>query len=538
MSYPWLERSADRLRVPSIPLDERDGPWLGLALLAGLLVSALYLALNEYPAYGAGLYTATADQIRASGYGLPPTIPGYTAEGVPFAYPPLAFYALAVLRDLGADPFAAARVVPPVVVVAAVVPAYLVGRDLLGGRVRGSAAALLVLLDPQVLEWHVSAGGLVRAPAFFLALAGAYAGLRVFRDRESAWVPVGLVLFALVVLTHPTYALFVVVTDVVFWLGYDRTVRGLARGAVLGVGGVLLAAPWWLSVAARHGFEVFAGAAGTHGGVGGGLLAALGGPSVWSLGFLAAGVITFLGGWRTLPAWLVAAEALFEQPRFSYAVGAFALVAAAVVVADAVADRSPHFTERRGRLALAGVLLIAAAGLGVVAYEFGGLTDQTTPAFVDDDDAAAMAWVERETEPGATFVVLGDAAEWFPALTDRTILVSPWGAEWRGPETYERHLHAYTNVSACQSVGCVERQAARVGATPDYLYVPKGGYTVRGDRAANFGSLERSTAVREGYELVYESEGVAIYRVERDPNRPASFYRTHAPGGPERPRTG
>ncbi len=512
MSYrrfvPSRESASD---LPS-PLDRRDLPWLGAALLAGLAVAVLYVALNEYPAYGAGLYTATADEIRAAGYGLPRTIPGYTAEGVPFAYPPLAFYGLAVLRDLGAGTFATARFLPPLITLAAVVPAYLLGRDLLGGRLRGAAAAVLVVVDPQVLEWHVSAGGLVRAPAFLFALAGSYAALRIFRERDATWVPVGLVLFALVLLTHPTYALFVVVTYLVFWAGYDRSVRGLLHGAAVGFGGVALAAPWWLSVAARHGFDVFTAAAGTHGGVGGGLLAILTGMSPWTLLFLLAGAIAVVGGWRVLGAWLVAAEVLFQQPRFAYTVGAFAVVAAAVTAADAYAERRPAFGERRRGVAMAALLVLATSGVGVVTYEFTA-SDDTTPAFVDDADVEAMTWAEHETPADATFVVLGDAAEWFPATTDRTILVGPWGMEWRDPATYERHLGAYVNASACQSARCVERWTDAADARPDYLYVPKGSYTVRGHGRVSFGTLERSLALRERYELAYENSGVAVYRI-------------------------
>ncbi|MCU4800033.1 glycosyltransferase family 39 protein [Halobacteria archaeon HArc-gm2] len=513
MSYRLFTRSADRFHRLQVPLDRRDRPWLGGALLVGLVVAGLYLALNQYPAYGAGLYTLTADEIRAAGYGLPETIPHYTAEGVPFAYPPLAFYALAVLRDLGAGAFAAARFVPPLVVVLALVPAYLLGRDLLDGRPRGAAAAILVTVNPQVLEWHVSAGGLVRAPAFLLALSGAYAALRIFRDRDREWVAVGLPLFALVLLTHPTYALFVVVTYLVFWAGYDRSVPGLLDGAVVGVGGLVLTAPWWLTVASRFGFDVFTSAAGTHGGVGGGLFAALSGVSTWSLLVLAAGAVAVLGGWRVIGVWLLAAEFLFKQPRFAYTVGAFAFVGAAVVLVDRGSSWSPTVREHRRELAMVALVVVATAGVGAVGYEFDERTGDTTPAFVDDADVAAMEWAGTETSPDATFVVLGDAAEWFPVVADRTILLGPWGMEWREPATYERHLGTYVNASTCQSAGCVERWTASVEQEPDYLYVPKGHYTVRGFDQANFGTLDRSLAHRERYEPVFENEGVVVFRV-------------------------
>ncbi|WP_135827859.1 ArnT family glycosyltransferase [Halorussus halobius] len=508
-----------RDRLPAAPLSRADAPWLGGALLVGVAAAVLYLALNPYPAYGAGLYTVVADEIRAAGYALPATIPHYTAEGVPFAYPPLAFYGLALARDLGAGTFATARFVPPAFVVAALMPAYLLGRDLLGrdvvdGRLRGAAAGLLVACNPQILEWHVSAGGLVRAPAFLVSLVGAYAGLRLFRDRESGWLPVGLAGFALVVLTHPTYALFYATTYVVFWLGYDRTLRGLARGAVVGFGGLALAAPWWATVASVHGPAVFLGAAGTHGGVGGGLVSALvDGMSPWSAVPLLAGGVLLVAGWRVLPAWLFVSELLFEQPRFAYTVGAFALVGAAIVAVDRVSWGRATDAEARRRVAVAALVVVASVGVGALGYEFGGPTDDTTPAFVDDDDVEAMAWAARETPDDAAFVALGDAAEWFPAVADRTILVAPWGVEWRGPADYQRHLHAFENASTCESAACLAEWTATVDADPDYLYVPRGEYTVRGDRYAASGALERSLAATGRYDPVFENEGVVVYRV-------------------------
>jgi len=543
--------STVRGRLPAAPLSRADAPWLGGVLLAGVAVAILYLALNPYPAYGAGLYTVVADEIRAAGYALPATIPHYTAEGVPFAYPPLAFYGLALVRDLGAGTFATARLVPPAFVVAALVPAYLLGRDLLAGRATasraepaagrargtvsgralgtvsgralGAAAALLVAFNPQILEWHISAGGLVRAPAFLLSLVGAYAGLRLFRDREARWLPVGLVGFALVVLTHPTYALFYAATYVTFWLGYDPSPRGFGRGAVVGFGGLALAAPWLATVASVHGPTVFLDAAGTHGGVGGGLVSALvDGMSPWSVVPLLAGGVLLVAGWRVLPAWLVVAELLFAQPRFAYAVGAFAMVGAAAVAVDRVRERTPTDhpvgrlvadSETRRRVAVAALVVGASVGVGALGYEFGGPTDDTTPAFVDGDDVEAMAWAASETPSDATFVALGDAAEWFPAVADRTILLAPWGVEWRGPDAYQRHLYAFENASTCESAACLGEWTATVDADPDYLYVPRGEYTVRGDRYVASGALERSLAATGRYDPVFENEGVVVYRV-------------------------
>ena len=523
-------RAVVRAHLPAVPLDGDDARWLGWPLAVGLAVVAIYLATNDYPAYGAGLYIETADTVRANGYALPATVPHYGPEGVPFAYPPLLFYVLAVLRDLGAGAFSTSLYLPPLVTVAALVPAYLLGRDMVGDRRAGTATALLVVLNPQVLEWHVSAGGLVRAPAFVFALWGSYAALRIFRDADPEWVLPGLLSVALVAHTHPTYTIFTVATYLLFWAGYDRSPHGLVRGAVVGLGALALALPWLATVAGHHGIGVFSGAAGTHGGLFGVVYRLREWGPTGALVPMAAAVGLLGTRHRVLGAWTVAVWLLFAQPRFTYAVGAVSIVAAVVECTErgyteraaALATRALGGATSDGatggvqpgalaRVAVTALVVLSLAGLGGVGYEFAG-SDETTPEFVDDDDTAAMAWAAQQTPTGATFVVLGDAAEWFPVYTDRTILVSPWGAEWRGPDSYGRQLGAFVNGSRCVNRSCAEAAMAAVDADPDYVYLPKGEYTVRGEYERANGTLVASFAESPRYERAFENDGVVIFR--------------------------
>lgn len=514
----WLSEVAHR-----IPFDRRDAPWLGAGVGAGFLAVAIYLATNPYPAYGAGLYVQIAKTIVANGYLPPAEVPGYTADGVPFAYPPLQFYLLAVLLDFGADPVAVAHLLPSVGVLASLVPTYLLARDYTGSRPAGAAASVAVALNPQLLQWHVSAGGVVRAFAFCYAMVAIYAGYHLFRDGDRRAAVLGLVAFAATVLTHPTYTLFVVVTYLLLWAVYERSIEGLARGAFVGVGGAVVASPWLAWAATTHGFDVFFAASGTHGGVGGGAIALLEGPSPFTLLPLAgaAYLLAVRRDWF-LVSWAVAAELLFAQPRFAFTVGSVVFAAVAVDVAGRVETLDGPVTSLEGSFAAgadrkavlaACVLLVASVGGGAyLAHEMTLTDDPSTPEFLDDEAVDAIAWAAAETPPDATFVVLGDAAEWFPALTDRTVLVAPWGVEWRGPAAYERHLDAYLAVSECQSAACVESVAATVDGDPDYVYVPKGTYTVRGERFASFGTLERSFERSSAWERAYENEGVVVYR--------------------------
>ncbi|WP_336021559.1 hypothetical protein [Halobellus salinisoli] len=528
------------------PFDARDRPWLALALLPGVVAFAIYLVTNPYPAYGAGLYAKIAAEIAANGYLLPTRIPGYTADGVPFAYPPLQFYLYAFLLDLGGDPVAISRFLPGVGFLAALVPTYLLGRDLAGSRPAGAAAAALVALNPQILEWHLSAGGVVRAFAFCYAMIAVYAGYRIYaRDgtagivslrRRRGEILLGTLAFGLTVLTHPVYSLFVVVSYVLLWLLADRSLSGFLSGLAVGLGGALIASPWLAWVVATHGIEIFTAASGTHGGVGGGANALAGELSPGVAVALLPALYLLLRREYLLPAWLIAAELLFKQPRFAYTVAAVLVPAVVVILvrdrraasdagrtdpgrkagSDAGSTRSERSrldVDRRAAAAALVILLGTVVGGGYFAYEATLVSDPSTPEFVDGDAIDAMAWIETETDPDARFVVLGDAAEWLPALTDRTLLVGYWGVEWEGPEAFARQEAAYESVSTCQSVECVEGVAADVGGErPTHVYVPKGQYTVRGDPATQFGTIERSFERSERWEVAYENDGVVIYR--------------------------
>lgn len=541
----------------------RDARWLGLAVLVGAVVVFAYLLSHDYPAYGGGLFVQIADQIRANGYALPRRIPGYTRGGVPFAYPALPFYVAAAVRDLtGVDAVTYTRLVPGTLVLACLVPYYFLARDLLESERLAGAATALFAVTPAALQWHLSAGGMVRSMALLFCLAGTYAGLRLFRAGDRRWVVPAAVGFGLTVLTHPTYTVFYGLTFVLLWAGFDRSIGGLLAGAAVAAGGVALAAPWWLQVVQYHGFGIFAAAAGTHSGLGGDGSRVVSefvyplAPNlemVFYLGAYPGAAYALSKREWFLPAWLAVPGYVIGKPRFQFVAGSLltVLLVHRVVLprverlGDRALDRGRasksdggapesdgRFSESDGGVSqsdggttptgpglgavAAAVLLLSATGVGT-AFAAGALDTHggsaTQPAFVDDADLAAMAWAQRTTDPGATFVVLGDAAEWFPVFGDRTIVVGPWGVEWTSPQRYAFQLSFYKSVSRCGSASCLSEHLDRGGFDPTYVYVPKGHYTVRGFEAETDPGMRASMVASERYELAYENEGVMVFRV-------------------------
>jgi hypothetical protein len=139
---------------------------------------------------------------------------------------------------------------------------------------------------------------------------------------------------------------------------------------------------------------------------------------------------------------------------------------------------------------------------------------QSLPQFIDDSDLEAMEWVRTNTEPDAQFVVLGDAAEWFPLFTDRTIEIGPWGVEWKGHAKYQYQLGLYNHISTCDTESCVTRSLVLSGTHVDYLYVPKDTFTVRGMMKTQSPQLKETLLESDRYKLVYENEGVMIFEVK------------------------
>jgi hypothetical protein len=513
-------------------------PWLGVALVVGTAVAVAYLFTHPYPAYGAGLYLEIADQIVAHGYRLPETIPHYTDRGVPFAYPPLVFYAAAVVVDVTpVDPLALSRYAPPLLTVLYLIPYYFVARELLGDRTEAGVATTLLAVTPPVLQWHLSAGGLVRSTAFLITLTGLYTGIRLFRSGERRWLLASTLLFGLAVLSHPVYTVFFGLSYLLLYLHLDRSLRGLLRGAAVALGGLLLSMPWWLSVARAHGIGVFTAAAGTHTGLFGGvdrLLDQFVYPLVTSVPVPLFFLLAFGGGFYLLgrrrpflPAWLVAAAVVIGKARFQFVPGS--MMAAVFLLAMARAFAREYFPAREWRraadvadatrVAVAAVVLVAV----VVGVMFGGAAlpqahhgSPSQPQFMTHTDADAMAWAVTNTAPSSEFVVLGDAAEWFPLLTNRTILVGPWGVEWRSPDRYQRQLSLFKTLSTCDSERCVTANLRRANLCPDYLYVPKGSYTVRGLHRRNTTELRQALTRSDRFRLVYGNAGAAVYRVDYD----------------------
>lgn len=524
-------------------MPERSRLWRWYAVFGVLVfipVYAVYLLTHQYPSLGGGLFLMMGEEITAHGYTLPARIPHYTADGIPFSYPPLMLFVVGTLLDFGAPPLTLARILPGVLVAGALIVYATAATELLQSPQQGAVAAVVVATAPPVLHLNLTAGGIVRAAALLFTSAGIYTGVQLFRTGSRAWLFASMGLFGATLLTHPLYTAFFGMSHIIFYIFIDRTKYGLLRGSAVAAGGVVLAAPWWLPVASTHGFDVFFRASDTHGGIGyfswvqqfPDQTAPV--PSLWSRLAILSGLFLLVRRRLLLPSWFVATGFLIGRGEYLLVVGAMMISVSlfegvipalcrienwfvGVLEGRTIVDTSSGLTAQLRssgpRVCVLVVLIlgsiVAYGTTSALLYVAGGETDDKLPAFVHGSDVEAAQWVRTNTTENASFVVLGDVAEWFPLLADRTSLVVPQGSEWEG--TRERQMHRRNQLRPCLDANCLTTQLNRSGISPDYVYLSAAGYNEpKSDQRWTL--LGRSLRQSPSYEVVYENHGVLIVR--------------------------
>lgn len=460
--------------------------YLGLPLGVVVVLWYTYQTTHPYPVYGGGLFLEMSQQIANNGFVPPARITGYTPEGIPMAYPPLGFYVAAILTSIGAEPLALSRALPLIYIGLYTTVTYYFARDYFESKTAGSIATTLVGSCPAILWWHITAGGFIRSLAFLFVVCGLYAGLHYFNGYQVHWLAAATVSFAGVLLTHPVYSVFFVLTFIVLYESRDATAKGFVGSAIIGLGGLLLTSPWFLLVSLREGPLIYKHAAGTHGSIGFSLKAFIntlqaGKPAppmvYWYVLGLTGAVYQIARDKYFFPAWFVVTGVFFSRPRFLGLITSLLATSLIVTVAiprfTAVLDHLDVRTTGRTQLvaqATAVVIVVGAAITMGAGYTSPAGEDSFT-MFYSEGDLAAMDWLEKNTKADATVLATGPVAEWIPYHTNRTIISSPWGAEWFSPENRKKWTRQYKQARGCRSAACLTSAVTLGAVIPDYVYI-------------------------------------------------------------------
>jgi len=498
----------------------------GVTLALSILVRVFPGMLVSFPINDGGMFLVMARDLRQNGFVLP-AFTTYNRAHIPFAYPPLGFYVTGTLSTLGLPELVIVQWLPIVLSCLAVIPAFHLAEAILKNRAQAAVATMLYALIPGSYDLGVMGGGLTRGFGLLFLRLAMYAAFRLFEAPSLRRALLTVAFCSLAVLSHPEAILATATGIALIWLFHGRTRGKILAGALVATGTLVLTAPWWASVLARHGTAPFLSAmqTGAHG--------ASPFTSIFVGLFSPASLFTLRGlmrlagilwGLRTRRYFLVAWVLLpyVVEPRSAPAVAA---IPTAMLTGLLLTESLPRlYGWLRGRLQMprearpfteqrwftASILLLM-FGLFLASALHDFTVANTT--LKGPEPMALMDWVIEGTAEDSEFVILSGNTgvatdpiqEWFPALTGRRSQTTSQGLEWTLGSGFLRRVSQLIELQRCQDLTCVEDWSAGTGLGYTHLLLERNELT-----RAMVASVEEDDA----FNLIYENPRYLLYQAQ------------------------
>lgn len=402
---------------------------LGVALLTGLGLRLAPILASDFPLRDGGLFVTMAHDIRNVGFALP-EFSTFNTGDVPFAYPPLGIYILALIPG---DPILTERWLPLVWSVLAIPGSYFLAREVTD-EWRAGIAALIFAAMP--VTWAIEGGGVTRALALAILLLALWRVAVLVRMPGMRNAVLAGALAGMAILAHPAVG-FSGLASGALLLAFTPTRRGLAFLGIAGIVAASVITPWLAMVIIRYGPEAILAAGGAHHIEETlGRLLTIGPSSIGTLDFvlplalLGLVMVVHRRQWL-LPSWLVLLVIVpGGEGRYAAIVWAMLAAAGAVTIAEAVRS--------------AGALRLT-AGIGF-AWLFAASLLAGYQQFhaIPTNIREAMVRAGSQTAPGARFAIVTDEPwleapllDWFPTLSGRISLATYMGLEWTTVERWD-----------------------------------------------------------------------------------------------------
>lgn len=569
--HRWFPNGTDRLDHP-----EETDVSLRLGALAavclGFLVRAIHVLPTDFPLNDGGLFYLMVQELQRSHYRLP-YFSSYNSAGIPYAYSPLAFYIAALLTEITPltllDVF---RYLPLAVSTATIVAFFFLARAMLGSKTAVVAAVVTFALIPRTFIWLLMGGGLTRSFGFLFAILALHQIYMMYIRSEWRYALTGTVYSACTVLSHLGTVPFVVFSSLLMFLFYGRSARAVIASITVGLGTVVLTAPWWGYVVAVHGLEPFRAANATGMSIfsdrdaRGAVIAWLSRLGVGSStgGSTAEALFPLLGTLALLGALHSAAKKHFFLILWWIAIiifevragGTYAPVPVAMLAGIGITNgllpllglpgmRDPVATEvcqgrgwsdmrRRSKAFFlqgaghSGMAVLVLGFLLVYATVSATLKHKATPSdlkflvSVSPEERDAMNFV-RTTAPESRFLVMPEdpwipwgadkPAEWFPVLAQRVSVGTIQGTEWLPDHLFYRLLQSRKHLVECDNgiASCLDEWSQDTGRTFTHVYIPQRTVSPNDAYLLCCKLLIRSLLSDSRYERIYNGPGAVIF---------------------------
>jgi hypothetical protein len=509
-----------------------DWPVLFLftALLFGAVVRFVPVLSNGFPLNDGGMFFTMIRDLKASHYILP-QFTTYNFADIPFAYPPLGFYIAASLSDLlHISVLQILLWLPALVNTLSILVFYKLAEQILPSRISASLAVLVYSLSSRAFLWQVMGGGITRAFGVLFLLLMLWQAVQLFREYSYKRLLLTIVFGACTVLSHPQTALHAVLGGALIFLFYVRNKRGIISALLVGVGVVLLTAPWWGTVLLRYGFGTLLSAGQTSQRTLEFYLALLGFNELGDYLFIPTLLFVLIGVWVAsnrreflLLTWALLAYLI--DPRGGDGV---ALLAESMLAGLGLLKLSAWISRSDGEQP-EGVMMKRASQVLVFGSVFyfilaASISDfQLINTSLKSEDIKMIGWINSNVADGKTFLLstgrefsMSDPMqEWFPALTKQRSATTLQGMEWTLAGRFFPWYEQLVDFQHCADVNCVSQWSKSNNVGYNYLIVTIPSKDDESDFGKSLRSLALSTRSSDSYALVYESRSALVFEVKK-----------------------
>ncbi|PKN91276.1 MAG: hypothetical protein CVU44_20395 [Chloroflexi bacterium HGW-Chloroflexi-6] len=470
-----------------------------LCVVLGLVPLFLNPFRYDLPVGYAGMFASFGKQLADANFRLPV----YALGDVPYVYPPLGFYIMAVFLKLGISDWLYLRFMPALFSLVALLAFFKIYDHFYKSKVAAGLALLLLAASPYLIESNVWAAGIVRGLAFAFFGLAFYAFLQLKTDSNWKLPALTGILSGLTILSHPGYAFFLALWMGIWFLFHFKIWRKVPIVLLFALATI---GPWLIAVLLHHPFDVFIHALGSHGTLG--VFSILQNPlnligliqlgvsklfQIPLLGWLAAiGLAYHLYRKRFELPVLFAASLLFglESRRFIVILGVLMAV-------GVMQDFYQAFSARKywNAASFLAVLALVAVIFGVGVQRIGAVKPSLTRLYIE-----AAEYLRQNSIAGEQYLIYADyqEAEWFPYFSERTPIFAHWAHEWQGNLGEQADL-LYENFD-CGLKGdlnCIEDVIRRAGKQPGYMIIMKNKYRDLIDRLSTGSEWKRVYNNRE-----------------------------------------
>jgi hypothetical protein len=530
--------------IKNISFDPAMLVFILLATLLGGYMRISQVAQLRFPINDGGMFYSMTTDLIANGFHLPVTT-SYNAANIAYVYPPLAFYLAGFLTSVFGWPLIDIFRILPAVIATLTIPAfYLLANEFLKSKAQTALATLVFALMPATFAWLIMGGGISRSLGLLFSILTLWGAYRLYTRPGKEIIAATALFGALAILSHPESAVHTAASALLFFFFFGRNKRGLINSTIVAVAIILMTAPWWATVISLHGLAPIMAAART-----GGyrldiisMFVQLNNSNEMFLTFMGCfaviGIfISLAKGQWLLPLWLLItilseprSAPLYITPELAIFIGLTLdeFVLASFRTIEFKRKAAPPPPTNNWAEALFSGYMSKIVFIYLVVYfimsAFGIPYTESRSQTVLPDDLIAFNWIKTNLTAGNRFAVItgeqpltDPTAEWFPTLTKQISAATVQGYEWDANKNFDMLLSDSTDLQQCafQDFGCIDKWMMNTGEFFDYIYLSK--ETIEnlvGVTHINI-PLVQSLLASGNYEIIYETENVAILKASK-----------------------